>query len=208
MLGILALTPTERSVKLELMVNRIAQRLSIKEETVWARLKEVRATRKDDRAAPQAAAPGGDELPRQEQSAKPPLHERELVEVLLAEPSLVARAAQDIPPTEMEHPGLRKVIEALYRLHAEGHKADLDHLHGCLDNERLLDKLHDLQSTGLDLPDRPWVYQKVLERFQDRRVQRRKQALLNQLKDAKDDASKLAILKQLKDSNIHGNQQP
>ena len=26
-------------------------------------------------------------------------------------------------PTEMEHPGLRKVIEALYGLHAEGHNS-------------------------------------------------------------------------------------
>ncbi len=210
MLGILALTPTERSVKLELMVNRIAQRLFIKEETVWARLKEVRLARKnaDVREAPRRLEPEVETAPPAEQSAKPPLHERELLEVLLAEPSLVARAAQDIPPEEMEHPGLRKVIEALYSLHAEGHKADLDHLHGRLDNERLLDKLHDLQSVGLDLPDRPWVYQKVLERFRDRRMQRQKQALLNQLKDAKDDASKLAILKQLKDSNIHGNPQP
>jgi DNA primase len=209
MLGILALTPTERSVKLELMVNRIAQRLLIKEETVWARLKEVRAARKNaDSRDPSptgrredvettAAAP--------EQSAKPPLHERELVEVLLAEPALVASAAKDIPSEEMEHPGLRKVIEALYRLHAEGHKADLDHLHGRLDNERLLDKLHDLQTTGLELPDRPWVFQKVLERFRERRLQRQKQALLNQLQDAPDDASKLAILRQLKDLKNHGN---
>ncbi len=207
MLGILALTPSERSVKLEMMVNRIAQRLSIKEETVWARLKEVRAARKnaDSREAPRrpepevqtpAAAP--------EQSAKPPLHERELLEVLLAEPALVARAAKEIPSAEMDHPGLRKVIEALYSLHAEGHKADLDHLHGRLDNERLLDKLHDLQTVGLDLPDRPWVFQKVLERFRERRVQRQKQALLNQLQDAPDDASKLAILRQLKDLKNHG----
>lgn len=206
MLGILALTPTERSVKLELMVNRIAQRLLIKEETVWARLKEVRASRKnaDAREAPRRSEPEPEAAPVPEQSAKPPLHERELLEVLLAEPALVARAAQEIPPVEMEHPGLRKVIEALYCLHAGGHKADLDHLHGRLDNERLLDKLHDLQATGLDLPDRQWVFQKVLERFRERRLQRRKQALLNQLQDAPDDASKLAILRQLKDLNTRG----
>jgi DNA primase len=219
MLGILALTPTERSVKLELMVNRIAQRLLIKEETVWARLKEVRGARKnaDSREVPRRAltpdpSPSGrgeiavePAAAAPEQSAKPPLHERELLEVLLAEPALVARAAQDIPPEEMEHPGLRKVIEALYSLHAEGHKADLDHLHGRLDNERLLDKLHDLQTTGLGLSDRPWVFQKVLERFRERREQRQKQALLNQLQDAPDVASKLDILRQLKDLKNHGN---
>jgi DNA primase len=208
MLGILALTPTERSVKLELMVNRIAQRLLIKEETVWARLKEVRGARKnaDSREVPRRPDPSPDvetAAAAPEQSAKPPLHERELVEVLLAEPALVARAAQDIPSVEIEHPGLRKVIEALYSLHAQGHKADLDHLHGRLDNERLLDKLHDLQTTGLELPDRPWVFQKVLERFRERRLQRQKQALLNQLQDAPDDASKLAILRQLQGFEIN-----
>lgn len=203
MLAVLALSPVERSVKIELMVNRIAHRLSIKEETVWARLKEVR---KGPKPLPQVAAEGGGaSAPAQSSGAAPaPPHERELLEVLLAEPALVAKAARDIAPEQMQHPGLRKVIEALYRLHAEGQPADLDHLHTRLDNERLLDRLHDLQATGLDLPDRPWVFQKVLERFRERQRQRQKHALLNQLQDAPDDASKLAILRQLKDLNSAG----
>ncbi|HZZ80668.1 MAG TPA: hypothetical protein VFE62_19350, partial [Gemmataceae bacterium] len=215
MLGILALTPTERSVKLDLMINRIAQRLLIKEETVWARLKELRAARKAKEAREQqtpataASARGNAQetaaAPKEPPSAPAMSHERELLEVLLAEPALVARAAAEIPSQEVEHPGLRKVIEALYRLHAEGHPADLDHLHGVMDNERLLDRLHELRAIGLDLPDRPWVYQKVLERFRERGIQRSKQALLNQLQNAPDDASKLAILKQLKDLKTHGN---
>ncbi len=42
MLGTLAAAPAEGSMKVELMVNRIAHRLNLKEETLWARLKELR----------------------------------------------------------------------------------------------------------------------------------------------------------------------
>lgn len=204
MLAILALSPTERSVKLELMVNRIAHRLQIKEETVWKRLKELHARTKEGAARtssssaanrPQEAA--AEESPSAEEPKMVPLpHERELVELLLAEPTIVERAASEIAPEEMEHPRLRKVLEALYRLHAEGQPADLDHLHGRIDNERLWQRVLDLQARGLDYPDRPLVFQKVLERFRQRRLARQKQTLLNQLQAAADDATKRDLLRQ------------
>ncbi len=209
MLAILALTPQERSVKLELMVNRIAQRLLIKEETVWTRLKELRAKRKnaDAREQPRSinTEPETPPAPPEPQAAPALPHERELVEVLLAEPSLVANAVSELPLNEVEHPGLNKVLEALYRLHAQGQPADLDHLHGSLDNERLWEKLQDLRESGLDYPDRPKVFQKVLERFRERRRSRQKQTLLNQLQDAPDEATKLALLRQLRDLNTNEN---
>ncbi len=216
MLAILALSPAERSVKLELMVNRIAHRLQIKEETVWSRLKELRGVRKNAEARepaqgaliPDSTPKGrGEDLPAQPtetQSAKAAPHERELVELLLAEPALLSRAAIEVPSDEMEHPGLRKVIEALYRLHALGQPADLDHLHGFVDNERLWTKVLEFHERGLDYADRPWVFQKVLERFAERRLLRRRQALLNQLQDAADEASKLEILRQLRDLSSTG----
>jgi DNA primase len=198
MLGILALTPNDASVKVGLMVNRIAQRLLIKEETVWARLKELR-TEKDTSPRMSAASPG-DAPPEVEERSAPALpHERELIELLLAEPGLVARAVLEIANEEMEHPGLRRVIEALYRLHAEGQPTDLDHLRAPLDNERIWTKLHDLQLRGLEYPDRPNVYEKVLARFRDRRLRRSKQALLNQLQEAADEMTKVSILGQLRD---------
>jgi hypothetical protein len=91
------------------------------------------------------------------------------------------------------------VIEALYRLHAEGQPTDLDHLRAPLDNERIWTKLHDLQLRGLEYPDRPNVYEKVLARFRDRRLRRSKQALLNQLQEAADEMTKVSILGQLRD---------
>ena len=199
MLKILALTPAERSVKLELMVNRIAHRLLIKEETVWGRLRELRAVRKNAEARQEGHTPATvSSAPEQPQAAPPAHHEMELLELLLAEPSLVSLAVVEVKPEEIEHPGLRKIVEALYRLHAEGQPPDLDHLHGRLDNERIWNKLQQYQDRGLDYPDRPEMFRKVLERFLDRQKHRRSQAIRQQMQDA-DHATSLELLRQLKD---------
>lgn len=195
MLKILALTPNERSVKTELMVNRIAQRLLIKEETVWARLKDLRKNAPSPRMS--ATTPVEMEKPQEDTAGPAPVHERELVELLLADPTLLSRAAIEAPLEEMEHPRSRKVIEALYRLHASGQPADLDHLREPLDNERLWSQLHLLQERGESHPDRGSMFQKVLERFRDRRVARRKQAIMNHLQDAPDEATRLTLLREL-----------
>ena len=55
--------------------------------------------------------------------------------------------------------------EALYRLHASGQTADLDHLHGFIDNDRLWAKVLEFHERGLDYADRSWMLQKILERF-------------------------------------------
>jgi DNA primase len=181
------------------MVNRIAHRLLIKEETVWARLRELRAHRAGSvsdrngvREENEAEA-----APPEPKSAPAPRHELELLELLLAEPSLVRLAQVEVPLEELENHGLRKVVEALYRLQAEGLPADLDHLHERLDNERIWDRVQDLQQRGLEYPDRPHVFQKVLERFRQRRTERSKQAIKNQMQDA-DPATSLELLRQLK----------
>jgi DNA primase len=202
-LGILALVP-EGSLKLELMVkqvNRLAHRFSqIKEEKVWARLRELRAVRKnvDERERPRTTTTEVEAAESAEPQAGPPLpHERELLELLLAEPTFVSQATSQVPPAEMEHPGLRKIIEALYSLHAQGLTPDLDHLHGRLDNERLWDSVQKLQDRGLEYPDRPLVFQRVLERFRERKELRRRQAIKNQMQDATDPATALELLRKL-----------
>jgi hypothetical protein len=124
------------------------------------------------------------------------VHERELVELLLAEPTLVVKAALEVPLEEVEHPGPRQVIEALYRLHASGQPADLDHLREPLNNETLWSKLHLYQERGESYPDRPMMFQKVIERFRERKASRRKQAIMNKLQDA-DEATRMSLLREL-----------
>jgi DNA primase len=210
MLAILAKSPQDRSVKMELMINRIAQRLTIKEETLWARVREMKRSAPGPRMG--AANPGTsppDPAPRQEENVGPaPIHERELVELLLAEPALIANAMIEVPLAELEHPRSKKVIEALYRLHASGQPADLDHLRELLDNEDLWHKLHLLQERGESYPDRPLMLKKIVERFCECRLKRRKQALTRQLQEAPDTATRMAILKQLRDLTQNENQAP
>lgn len=72
-LGILALAPPlpdqAAAVKQELMVTRIAQRLALKEETVWARLRELR---RQETRQPRAPPAGGGFHPRRGSAQCPP----------------------------------------------------------------------------------------------------------------------------------------
>ncbi len=191
-LGILALTPTKLSVKLELMLNRLAHRFKLKEETLWARLEELRAGQqgKDRKGAAEAAA----SAPRRAPAAP---HEVELLEALLGDPSLVPIAHAEIPATEIAHPGLRFLLESLYRLQAEGLTPDLDNLRSRVDNSPLLAKALEWQERGAAQPDRQAFWQEVLNRFRQRRCQRKKQELHSQLQAADDHDTAIELLRQL-----------
>jgi DNA primase len=196
LLTLLAAAPEDRSVKLELMVNRIGHRLNLKEETLWTRFRELRAARRataekarpeplagsqplaalqaenaTPQAAPQAAA----------RSAPAERHEIQLLEVLLAYPNLVATARAEVTPEEVEHPGLRLLLECLYRLEAEGVQPDLDHLHGRLDNERLMETARRFQDRGLEILDGAGELRGVLNRFIERRITGLKHSLRERL---------------------------
>jgi DNA primase len=191
-LGILAAAParTDRDLKAQLMVTRIAQRLGVKEETVWARLRELREAR---RPAEDSAAGGGE--PRRAAPAAP--HERQLLEVLLAEPGLVKLAAAEVHPTEIEHPGLCLLLEGLYRLHAEGAEPTLDRLRARIDNPPLMAKALELQEVGRANSDRPAWLKGVLGCFAERRARPEKQELRNQLHATSDHAAAVELLRQL-----------
>src|SRR5205823_69451 len=109
----------------QLIISRIAQRLALQEETVRARLKELRAgVRTQQRQdTPQSGMEAGSTDSR---SAPAAAHERELLEVLLAEPALVPLAAAEVVPEQVGHPGLRELLSGLYDLHAAGEPPILD----------------------------------------------------------------------------------
>jgi DNA primase len=197
-LGVIALAPPlpgqAGAVKAQLMVNRIAQRLGLKEETVWARLNELRS-RKRERGGPADNSSGEEEPgPR---TAKAAPEERQLLELLLADPALVAPAASAIRPEEIAHPGLRKLVEGLFALRAAGEPPTLDLLRPRLDNVRLAEKALELQAIGRVNPDRPAFFRKLLAFFQERRHKRVKQELQTQLNAAHDPAAALELLRQL-----------
>jgi DNA primase len=172
MIDILAKASDKHAIKVELMVRQIASKLGFmrefQEETIWAQLKEKRASQ---RSAERAAIPAPAE-PEPERQAKADLHAVRLLEVLLAHPGLVAEARELIEPAALEHPGLRQLLEGLYQLSTEGVKPDLDHLRERLHNERLLGKAQQLQERGYEWLDGAAELRHVLARFRERQVDR------------------------------------
>src|SRR5262245_21306211 len=199
-LGVLALAPPlpgqAGAVKQELMLTRIAQRFGLKEETVWSRLRELRAARRggDKNHTRRESPPTRDAAPRTAPAS--PL-ERELFTILLADPALVPVAAAELSPRDIDHPGLRLLLEGLYRLQAEGLPPDLDGLRPRIDNPALMAKALELQEVGLMIPDRGKALRDLLAEFRARRALPHKQELRNQLQAAGDDATALELLRQL-----------
>jgi DNA primase len=197
-LGIIALAPPlpgqAGAVKQQLMVNRIAQRLGLKEETVWARLRELREHKRQPAAQARESATG-------QRAAKAAAEERQLLELLLAEPALVEQAAREIPAEEIVHPGLRMLLEGLYALRAAGDPPTLDLLRPRLDNVSLAAKALELQAIGRAMPDRPACLRLLLDFFKDRRLKHAKQELHTRLNAVHDDnAAALELLRQLQKS--------
>jgi DNA primase len=199
-LGILALVPddagSEAAVRRELILGRVARRLGLREETLRGRLTELRRARESR----ERERSGGEELEVRASggaAVADPL-ERELIEVLLAEPELVAKAKAELEPEEVEHPGIRRMVVSLYELLDEGLTPDLDALRvRILDNPRLAAKALELQEVGRMHPDRQGWLTQILAVFRERREKRAKLALQGQLTAARDDAAAIELLRRL-----------
>jgi DNA primase len=200
-LGVIAFAPPltgqAGAVKTELMISRIARRLVLKEETVWARLEELRQKRRGpDKGAirqPEAA-------PAAPRAARAAPEERELLEVLLANPDLVPLALAEIPASQIEHPGLLRLLEGLYDLQRAGQPATLDQLRARLDGP-LTEHAFKLQDVGGRHPDPAGWLNCLLGRFRERRLRTVKEELHNQLHAASDHSTALELLRQLQNRN-------
>jgi DNA primase len=210
-LGVVALAPPlpgqAGAVKAQLMVNRIAHRLTLKEETVWARLEELRRQKSGRAARTSPLSPGGrgagargEEAAERKAPARP--EERQLLELLLADPGLVPTAAASVGPEEVEHPGLRRLLEGLYALHAAGEPPTLDRLRPRLDHAALAEHALILQDVGRHTPDRGVYLEKLLRFFRERRTRPVKEELQNQLSAARDHAAALELLRRLTDRTV------
>jgi DNA primase len=202
-LGIIALAPPisghAGTVKAQLMIGRIARRLGLKEETVWARLSELRASKHGD--GPATAPRDRDEEPAP-RTAKAAPEESQLLQVLLAEPALVSTARAAISPDTIQHPGLRQLLAGLYDLDVTGAPPTLDQLRPRLGNVALAEKALQLQDIGRANPDRPAWLARLLTHFQERRLRHAQQELQTQLQAASDHAQALELLRQLQNRKV------
>jgi DNA primase len=199
-LGIIALAPPlpgqAGAVKTQLMVNRIAQRLGLKEETIWARLRELREHKRGEGPV----APRADETGQRLAKAAP--LERELLEVLLAEPDLVVQAAKAVRPDEIAHPGLQRLLQGLYDLLQAGQPPTLDLLRPRLESAPLAAKSLELQDAGRMHADRQTWLKQILARFQEQRLRPVTQELQTRLNAVRDPATARELLRQLQNQKL------
>jgi DNA primase len=201
-LGVIALAPEmpgqSGAIKQQLIITRIAQRLGLKEEMLWARLEELRKAAAQRKPAREIATSVRDsaepEAPKQAPAA--PV-ERDLLQVLLAEPELIPQAQSALTPDQVIHPGLRRMLEGMYDLHTAGKRPDLDNLRPLLDNPRLAELALRWQEIGRMNDNRPAWLARILEEFRKRRVQPVVRELHNRLQAATDHAQAVELLRRL-----------
>ena len=205
-LGVMALAPPVPSqagqVRQELIVTRVAHRLGLRQETVWARLAELKAERRskeqqrmseERRAEPR---PATTLAPRSASGQQ--VIERQLLELLLAEPALVPDAYATVPPETLTHTGLRRMLEELYALHAAGEPPDLDALRvRLIDRPDLAESALRLQEVGRSMTERPAWLGRIIDAFARMVEEAAKSDVKREMASATDDDTTLALLKRL-----------
>ncbi len=208
-LSMMALAPSMPSqagaVRQELIVSRLAHRLGLRQETVWARLSELKAERRRNEQRPgrlvAESMVGDTPAPTPKASAAMAI-ERQLLEVLLAEPPLVSIAAASIPPEELQHSGLRRMLTDLYALEQDGHTPDLDGLRvRLMDRPDLAEAAMKLEFVGRQMNDRPEWLGRIVKRFAEQETEFAQKAVQTQLAaGSMDDAAALDLLRRLQAS--------
>jgi DNA primase len=173
--------PTHLRVKQELIMTRLSSRLGLKLETVWARLGELKVEHRRHeaeqarRAAPLVQASAARTTAPPAAAKKPSAFEaceRQLVELLLADPGLVQQASFAVTPEELAHTGLRRLLREMYEVQAAGGVPDLDTLRERLtDRPDLYEAAQKLYFVGASMGREPeeradWL-KRVLKRFTD-----------------------------------------
>jgi len=186
------------AVKMELMIERIAQRLAMQPRTVWARWVEMR--HEQQKTASSLRIRPSVEEPARSAPAAP--QERRLLELLLAEPTLVAQAMSRCSVEDISHPGVRRLVASLFALSQQGLPPTLDQLRLTLDSPALLSKAFELQEAGLARSDRGRELEDLLTWFRLRREKSVKEQLHGQLRAADNERSALELLRRLQNQTV------
>lgn len=208
-LSVMALAPRlpgqAGKVKQELLMTRIAHRIGLRQETVWARFGELQseAASKREPMRVRTSTPVSTQEPGEGPKAgpEPPL-ERQLLEILLAEPGLVSRANEEIRPEEISHPGLRKLLSGLYQMLNENESPELDGLRLLIPQPNLIQKAMELRDVGRSIPERPQWFERILQGFRQRRLDRQKSELTERLSSTLDHEAAMELLRKLQNPEV------
>jgi DNA primase len=181
--------PTSLRVKQELIITRLASRLSLKLETVWGRLAELKTEfrRKEEEAArplvqasaARATRPVEPTSTRVSAAVRAQLN---LVELLLAHPGFVVRAVGTVSPAEFTHPDARRVLEELYAAHAAGLVPDMEVLRERLaDRPDLFESAERRQFIGQQMQEPEEKLAQILGWFTNQKVEAEERALIAML---------------------------
>ena len=199
-LSIMAMAPAMPSqngqVRQELIVTRLAHRLGLRQETVWARLSELKAEHRRREPDVSRFADGAAPPTR---TAPAPEIERQLLQFLLAEPELLPIALESIHPTDVTHPGLQRLLQELYNIHEAGQAVDMDSLRvRLMDRPDLTQAAADLQFVGRHVSERGASLRQLLTRFDERRDGHARKSLKEQLSaELTDDDAAMDLLRRL-----------
>ncbi len=203
-LNVIALMPDAANagiqVKRELMLTRIAQRLGVSIEMIRARLRELRRDRDRDERRPESPEQPEGDSPK---SGPAPAHERELLELLIAHPDLVVQAQKSVASEDLSHPGLRKLLAGLYDLLKAGEIPDLDALRSRMTDARLVTSALKLMEVGRQsTADRNVWFKQVLDTFDKKKDQGRREQLKSQLTGETDPQAAMELLRKLQSETV------
>jgi DNA primase len=201
-LGIMAAAPPLPSkaaqVKQELIVTRLAHRLGLRQETVWARLGELRRERhqKEQQSAAKTAAtmpaaartthPAG--APPKGKAGPTVAAEMQFLELLLAHPLFVGKAVAAVTPEQITHPDAKRVLVEMYAVHAVGMTPDMDALRERLqDRPDLFEAAERRRFVGQHMQEPEEWLNRILRRFAELRAEAEQRAVKEQLASASAD---------------------
>lgn len=204
-LAVLALAPVAASsatdIRRDLMLSRIAQRFGLRQESLRTRLDEQR--RRQPRELNDRPAVRTDEVAAAHQigtNKADPL-ERQLVQVLLAEPVLTAKVKAEITLEEINHPDVRRVLIEMFELLDNGVIPELDAIRPRLFDMPKVDGLLLLREVGLHTPDRIAWLDNIVKEFRQRRTAKTASELKGQLKSVDNHDAAMELLRKLQQSS-------
>lgn len=206
-LGVLALSPDSATsatmVRQELMLSRVAQRFGLNQETLLVRLRELRRRQRRDRQVQATVVVNDEATPASTTTNEAPPLERQLIQVLLADPGLATRAKAELAVDEIEHPEVRRVLGVMYDLIDQGVIPEVDAIRMRLvDYPLLANYLLQLQEIGRAHADRSAWLQQVLFAFRQRSAMRVAGSLKSQLKTVCDPAAAKELLQRLQQTAV------
>ncbi|QVL33064.1 DNA primase [Telmatocola sphagniphila] len=200
---------TSIRMKQDLIVHRISQRLGLMVDTLRSRLQELREQKKTTNRPRETTDRYHEEEAKSIRVAPAPPLEIELLEILLADASLIPDARITIHPDDVDHPGLKKLLACLYRLHDEGLPADEDGLRLYIDNPALIDRALDLQEVGKSNPDTGGWLKRISAEFAARKNERISRDIKEQIHSAQDETAAMELLRKLQTrSAVIGSAEP